>query len=94
MIVDCDRCGLRGIACQDCVITVLLGALPGGVELDGAERLALDNLAEAGMVPRVQMVDRDGDDQTVGTGTSFRNHRRESAERSATDGERSRRRVG
>ncbi|MGH3782437.1 MAG: hypothetical protein ACRDRO_17910 [Pseudonocardiaceae bacterium] len=94
MIVDCDRCEVRGIACQDCVITVLLGALPGGVELAGAERLALDNLAEAGMVPRLQMVDRDGDDQTVGTGTSFRNHRRESAERSATDCERSRRHAG
>jgi hypothetical protein len=94
MIVDCDRCEVRGIACQDCVITVLLGALPGGVELDGAERLALDTLAEAGMVPRLQMVDRDGDDQTAGTGTSFRNHRRESAERSATDCERSRRHAG
>ncbi|HWR46032.1 MAG TPA: hypothetical protein VN327_00230 [Pseudonocardiaceae bacterium] len=58
MIVDCDRCEVRGGACQDCVITVLLGAPPGGVELDGTEQRALDTLAEAGMVPRLQLVDR------------------------------------
>ncbi|MGH3802595.1 MAG: hypothetical protein ACRDTD_21215 [Pseudonocardiaceae bacterium] len=48
MIVDCDRCAVRGNACQDCVITVLLGAPPRGVEQDGAERRALDNLAGSG----------------------------------------------
>jgi hypothetical protein len=57
MIVDCDRCQVRGNACQDCVITVLLGAPPGAVELDGAERQALDTLAEAGMVPHLRLVD-------------------------------------
>ena len=57
MIVDCDRCAVRGDACQDCVITVLLGAPPEGVELDRTERWALDTLADAGMVPRLQLVD-------------------------------------
>lgn len=57
MIVDCDRCQVRGNACQDCVITVLLGAPPGAVELDGAERQALDTLAAAGMVPHLRLVD-------------------------------------
>lgn len=74
MIVDCDRCEVRGNACQDCVITVLLGAPPRGVELDGAERRALDTLAEAGMVPRLQRVDR-GEDHNgtqVGTGDYVR----------------------
>ncbi|MBA2472565.1 MAG: hypothetical protein DLM61_08655 [Pseudonocardiales bacterium] len=94
MIVDCDRCEVRGVACQDCVITVLLGALPGGVELDGTEQLALDTLAEAGMVPRLQLVDRDDFDQTMPTGTRFRDHLRDGAQRSATDCERSRRDVG
>jgi hypothetical protein len=60
MIVDCDRCKVRGNACQDCVITLLLGAPPVGVELDGGEQRALDALAEAGMVPRLQLVDRNG----------------------------------
>ncbi|PZS39028.1 MAG: hypothetical protein DLM62_10510 [Pseudonocardiales bacterium] len=94
MIVDCDRCVVRGVACQDCVITVLLGAPPSGVELDGTEQLALDTLAEAGMVPHLQLVDRDGDGQTTGRDTCVRDHLRDGGERSATDGERSRRHVG
>jgi hypothetical protein len=94
MIVDCDRCEVRGVACQDCVITVLLGALPGGVELDGTEQLALDTLAEAGMVPRLQLVDRDGVDLTTRAATRFRDHPSDGAQRCATDCERSRRDVG
>ena len=58
MIVDCDRCEVRGDACGECVITVLLGAPPGGLELDGTDRRALDTLAAAGMVPRLQLVER------------------------------------
>lgn len=60
MIVDCDRCEVRGDACGDCVITVLLGSPPGGVELDGTERRALENLAAAGLVPGLQLVRSDG----------------------------------
>ncbi|MDQ3761047.1 MAG: hypothetical protein M3460_04920 [Actinomycetota bacterium] len=88
MIVDCDRCEVRGSACQDCVITVLLGAPPGGVELDGTERRALDTLAEAGMVPRLQLVDRYEDHQII-SGTDIGAHLPTSAERSAAGGERS-----
>lgn len=94
MIVDCDRCQVRGLACQDCVITVLLGAPPSGLELDGTDRLALDTLAEAGMVPHLQLVDPHRDDQTTGAETRVRSHLRDGAERSATDCERSRRHVG
>jgi len=63
MIVDCDSCTVRGDACGDCVITVLLGPPPGKVELDGPERRALDALAAAGMVPRLQLVDHHDDTQ-------------------------------
>jgi hypothetical protein len=56
MIVDCDRCEVRGDACGDCVITVLLGAPPGGIRLDDTERRAIDALAGAGMVPRLRLV--------------------------------------
>lgn len=56
MIVDCDRCAVRGDACTDCVITVLLGAPPGAVRLDDTERRAIDALAGAGMVPRLRLV--------------------------------------
>ncbi len=57
MIVDCDRCAVRGPgACGDCVVTVLLGTPPGGVELDASEQRALEALAGAGMVPPLRLV--------------------------------------
>lgn len=93
MIVDCDRCVVRGGACQDCVITVLLGTPPTGVELDGTERLALDTLAEAGMVPHLQLVDPHTDHETEWVGADIAVHLRHGVERSTTDGERSRRHV-
>lgn len=59
MIVDCDRCAVRGDACQECVVTVLLGAPPGAIDLDSTETTAFENLAAAGMVPRLQLVNRE-----------------------------------
>ena len=55
MIVDCDTCAVRGDACKDCVITVLLGAPP-SVELGSPEQRAIDALADAGLVPRLRLV--------------------------------------
>ena len=57
VVIDCDRCTMRGIGCGDCVVTVLLGGPPYGVELDDAERQALDVLAQAGLVPPLRMVE-------------------------------------
>lgn len=54
--VDCDGCAMRGIACGDCVITVLLGAPPGGVDLDPTEQAALAALAGSGLVPPLRLV--------------------------------------
>ena len=56
MLIDCDTCAVRGPACGDCVMSVLLGAPPTGVEFDDAEQQALLNLAEAGLVPRLRLV--------------------------------------
>lgn len=56
MLIDCDRCAVRGDACADCVVTVLLGPAP-TLELSGTERRALDTLADAGMVPRLRLLD-------------------------------------
>ena len=56
MLIDCDGCAVRDLACGDCVVTVLLGAPPGGVEVDDGERQALDVLADSGLVPRLQLV--------------------------------------
>ena len=56
MNIDCDSCAAKGPACGDCVVTVLLGAPPEGVELDETERAALDALADGGLVPRLRLV--------------------------------------
>jgi hypothetical protein len=54
MIIDCDSCVVRGLACGDCVVSVLLGAPP-NVELDASEQRAIDALGRAGIVPRLRL---------------------------------------
>ncbi len=56
MLIDCDDCVMRDLACADCVVTVLLGAPPGGVEVDDLEQRALAVLADSGLVPRLRLV--------------------------------------
>jgi hypothetical protein len=53
--IDCASCQVRGDACAECVVSVLLGAPP-EIEWDDDERRAVDALAEAGMVPRLRLV--------------------------------------
>jgi hypothetical protein len=53
--IDCDTCVVRGLACHDCVVTVLLGPPPErGFDTD--EQRALDVLADSGLVPPLRMV--------------------------------------
>jgi hypothetical protein len=52
MLIDCDRCQMRDIACGDCVVGALLSI---DVELDEPERRALHVLASAGMVPPLRL---------------------------------------
>ena len=52
MNIDCDSCAAKGPACGDCVVTVLLGAPPEGVELDEA----IEALAESGLIPPLRLV--------------------------------------
>jgi len=56
VLIDCDGCAMRDLACGDCVVTVLLGGPPGALEVDDAERAALDALADSGLVPRLRLV--------------------------------------
>lgn len=69
MIIDCDRCVVRGAACAGCVVSVLLGGPPDSVDLDGSgggvdglvevdllERAALDALASGGLIPPLRLV--------------------------------------
>jgi hypothetical protein len=57
LLIECDRCSLRGTGCGDCVVTFLLGSPPSGVALDDDERRAIDVLADAGLVPPLRMVE-------------------------------------
>src|SRR5512132_1547838 len=54
--VDCDTCVARGIACSDCVVSVLLGASGGVVDLDRDEQAALKALAGSGLVPPLRLI--------------------------------------
>lgn len=53
VVIDCDDCAVRGIGCQDCVVSVLLG-VPESLLDD--ERKALEVLADAGLAPRLRLV--------------------------------------
>lgn len=55
MIIDCDKCAIRGVGCSDCVVSVLLNA-PGTVELTDPELKAIGALAAEGLVPKLRLV--------------------------------------
>ncbi len=71
MVIDCDTCAVRGDACRDCVVSVLLGTpaspkqqRPGTVTpstastvlLDEPEQRALEVLADQGLIPHLRLV--------------------------------------
>lgn len=57
MLIDCDTCRVRGAACGDCVVSVLLGPPTDlGMELDEVEHAAVTALAEGGLIPPLRLV--------------------------------------
>jgi hypothetical protein len=70
-VIDCDTCTVRGAACADCVVSVMLGGPPdavrtpagdpgpgpdaGLISLDPDAQRALAVLADAGVVPPLRM---------------------------------------
>jgi hypothetical protein len=54
--VDCGTCVARGAACNDCVVSVLLGRSGGVVDLDQDEQDALEALADSGLVPPLRLI--------------------------------------
>jgi hypothetical protein len=54
MSVDCSRCDMRGVACQDCVVAVLTPR-NAARHLEAEELRALSVLADAGMVPPLRL---------------------------------------
>jgi hypothetical protein len=74
MLIDCDRCAMRDVACDDCVVSVLLGSPDSGhdvgppaaewareIEVDPTERAAIAALVDAGLIasPTVAYVTHD-----------------------------------
>jgi hypothetical protein len=63
-------------ACDDCVVSVLVGdpivvgkgEEPGLLEIDDAEKAAIDALADAGLVPHLRLMPGRGDPPRRATG--------------------------
>jgi hypothetical protein len=51
MLIDCDSCAVRDIACAGCVVPTLLNGTGSGVDIDEGEWRALELLAAAGLIP-------------------------------------------
>lgn len=58
MIIDCDSCEVRDLACSDCVVTYVLGPVPwaSGEGMADDERAALAVLADSGLLPPLRLV--------------------------------------
>jgi len=56
LLIDCDCCRLQGTsACEDCVVTFLLGREPDdAVVIDVDEARAMRMLERAGLVPKLR----------------------------------------
>ena len=72
--VDCDRCAARGPACDDCVISVLLGVPGGALDLDSDEQEALAALAGSGLVPPLRLVPGARTGRSVGPPTPWQDY--------------------
>jgi hypothetical protein len=55
MLIDCNRCEMRDIACADCVVTALLADPAEPAEIGEAEQRALRVLADARLVSPLRL---------------------------------------
>ena len=78
-VIDCDTCTVRGDACADCVVSVMLGGPPDAVAPD--EQRALGVLAGLGLVPPLQMTPAAGEEpgRPPGAAGGVRGRRRRGA---------------
>ena len=60
MVIDCDECVMQGTsACDDCIVTFLVGREPGeAVVIDVDEERELRLLQGEGLVPQLRLVKR------------------------------------
>ena len=55
MLIDCEQCAMQETsACEDCVVTCLLGGGP--VDLSDDTANAISNLADEGLVPHLRLI--------------------------------------
>ena len=52
MIIDCNSCTAAGLACGDCVVSLLLGP----PELSAEQERAVGVLADTGLLPPLRLV--------------------------------------
>jgi len=90
VLIDCESCQVRDVACRDCVVSVLLHGAAArdtrerAVELDGAEQAAIEVLARSGLVPPLRLVpEREGVVTEPGQPPDRRRVKRESPRRRA-----------
>jgi len=57
MVIDCDRCEARGLACGNCAASVIVEDVE-EPELGPAELRALTVLANAGLIPPLRYTPR------------------------------------
>jgi hypothetical protein len=55
MLIECDRCLMRGIGCDDCVVTALQETGQSQPEIGDDERRALRVLADARLVAPLRL---------------------------------------
>ncbi len=57
MLIDCDACEMQHTsACDDCVVTAIIGIESGEIDLIEDESAALEALAGEGLVPVLRLV--------------------------------------
>jgi hypothetical protein len=59
MLIDCDSCVMRNIACSDCVVTALLGPMPNSID---DHKQILEVLAHSGLVAPLRLIKGEGKD--------------------------------
>jgi len=61
MIIDCGSCAVAGPACDDCVVSVLLGIPDVGLRVTDVcddHAAAIGVLADSGLIPPLRLVNR------------------------------------
>jgi len=65
MIIDCESCIMRDIACKDCVVSVLISSRvsqgQASSELGVEEARVIDLLSSRGMIPPLRYVQIEGE---------------------------------